>query len=428
MSLVTAAMSYLSRSALHSARVSAVFPEPTGPPMPTRSGPSIAGIMTGIGGCIASRGARTRARGRVQSWRAPRRRGLRRARRARESPPRRRAGASGCRSGRAGSPSRRQAPGSRARRRDRPPALRVREFARRSRRRRRRRERKSLPSTAVPHPRRDRGPRSACGARNPSAASRRAAPRSRGSRRARHPNAARPPGRLPPRRGGGAAAPEPRCSPPKAPERRRSSAGPKERPSRCPPRSPPRAPANSCRRRPEATGSRAAAIAPAKADSRPRRKLVDATAMTGFVVVAVVRRISAGLGLEGSVEHAHPPSQTLDHLQEHGVGDEAKPSVAHLQRNVAIAEVIGDARERRLVAALDMHDALAVRHDFDHLSPRRQNEIPAAHHFAARERDCDLLARLEARALATLLPHFKPQNKTAVYAWFGSFPTLSLDT
>jgi hypothetical protein len=38
MSLVTTAMSYLSRSAWHSARVSAVLPEPTGPPMPTRRG------------------------------------------------------------------------------------------------------------------------------------------------------------------------------------------------------------------------------------------------------------------------------------------------------------------------------------------------------------------------------------------------------
>src|SRR3954463_7482018 len=37
MSLVTAAMSYLSRNALHRASVSAVLPEPTGPPMPTRS-------------------------------------------------------------------------------------------------------------------------------------------------------------------------------------------------------------------------------------------------------------------------------------------------------------------------------------------------------------------------------------------------------
>src|ERR1700680_1035499 len=37
MSLVTAAMSYLSRSALHSASVRAVLPEPTGPPIPTRS-------------------------------------------------------------------------------------------------------------------------------------------------------------------------------------------------------------------------------------------------------------------------------------------------------------------------------------------------------------------------------------------------------
>src|SRR5689334_8231704 len=38
MSLVTAATSYLSRMALQSARVSAVLPEPTGPPMPTLKG------------------------------------------------------------------------------------------------------------------------------------------------------------------------------------------------------------------------------------------------------------------------------------------------------------------------------------------------------------------------------------------------------
>src|SRR5829696_4160485 len=43
MSFVTAAMSYFSRSARQRARVSAVLPEPTGPPMPTRSGPSFAG-------------------------------------------------------------------------------------------------------------------------------------------------------------------------------------------------------------------------------------------------------------------------------------------------------------------------------------------------------------------------------------------------
>src|SRR5688572_3341572 len=44
MSLVTAAISKRSRSALQSARVSAVFPEPTGPPMPTRSAPPLRSI------------------------------------------------------------------------------------------------------------------------------------------------------------------------------------------------------------------------------------------------------------------------------------------------------------------------------------------------------------------------------------------------
>src|SRR5262245_51407952 len=38
MSLVTTAISKRSRSARHSANVNAVLPEPTGPPIPTRSG------------------------------------------------------------------------------------------------------------------------------------------------------------------------------------------------------------------------------------------------------------------------------------------------------------------------------------------------------------------------------------------------------
>src|SRR6476469_5060963 len=41
MSLVMAAISYFSRSRLHNASISEVLPEPTGPPMPTRSGPLV---------------------------------------------------------------------------------------------------------------------------------------------------------------------------------------------------------------------------------------------------------------------------------------------------------------------------------------------------------------------------------------------------
>src|SRR5215208_2490732 len=39
MSLVIAAISYSPRSRLHNASISAVLPEPTGPPTPTRRGP-----------------------------------------------------------------------------------------------------------------------------------------------------------------------------------------------------------------------------------------------------------------------------------------------------------------------------------------------------------------------------------------------------
>src|SRR5258707_1041919 len=48
MSLVIAAISYAPRNRLHSASISAVLPDPTGPPTPTRRGPWVFFALTFI--------------------------------------------------------------------------------------------------------------------------------------------------------------------------------------------------------------------------------------------------------------------------------------------------------------------------------------------------------------------------------------------
>ncbi len=81
---------------------------------------------------------------------------------------------------------------------------------------------------------------------------------------------------------------------------------------------------------------------------------------------------------------------------------------------MAIAEVIGNPRERRRAVAIDVHHALALRNDLDHLAARGDDEIAAAHDFAAGERDRHLFTRFERRALAAPLSQLERQAQPPV--------------
>ena len=62
-------------------------------------------------------------------------------------------------------------------------------------------------------------------------------------------------------------------------------------------------------------------------------------------------------GSKGASTACHARAQARQHLLEHVVGREAQPAVAHLHRHVAVAEVVGGARERLGRLARDVQDA-----------------------------------------------------------------------
>ena len=143
--------------------------------------------------------------------------------------------------------------------------------------------------------------------------------------------------------------------------------------ARCPPRPPPRGPASSCRRRPAARGWRAAAGAQGSCAVVVMVAMVvivlrdRAHALVMMIVdlAAVAHRRRAG----GRRRTRPPPARTAPRSRltcapspssislEHVVVGDAQATVAHLHRHVAVAEVIGGARQRRGRCAFDVQHA-----------------------------------------------------------------------
>ncbi len=83
---------------------------------------------------------------------------------------------------------------------------------------------------------------------------------------------------------------------------------------------------------------------------------------------------------------------------------DAKPPVADLHGDVAVAEVVGRARERLRRIAFDVQHLLHGRDDLDHPTVGRHDPIAPAQHLPARKRDGDFFTRNQCRALPAFLP------------------------
>src|SRR5262249_47957905 len=129
--------------------------------------------------------------------------------------------------------------------------------------------------------------------------------------------------------------------------------------ARCPPRPPPRAPGSSYKHRPGESGSRAAVAAP---DSFVvvmmmimvmvamlvvvimivvMVMVVDLAAVTHLVVLMVAARVGPRFRLERRLDVRHARAELEEHFLQHVIFRDAQKVHAYLDRNMAIAEVVG---------------------------------------------------------------------------------------
>ena len=121
--------------------------------------------------------------------------------------------------------------------------------------------------------------------------------------------------------------------------------------------------------------------------------------------------VGAGFGLERLVVVDHREAELCNHAVEHVVGEVTHPARADLERDVAVAQVVGDLREAPQVAAPDRRDGLARRDDLEHRAVGGAQLVAAAQHRAARQLNADVEARREPRALPGLLPLLERQHE-----------------
>jgi hypothetical protein len=124
--------------------------------------------------------------------------------------------------------------------------------------------------------------------------------------------------------------------------------------------------------------------------------------------------VSAALGLEGGFFDAHRQAQTAHHLVEHVVVQIAQPAVPNLQRHMAVAEMIGGAREGARVGASDRRDGFRCRSDFDHAPIGGAQQIAAAQDLSTRKHYTDLLAARETSAKAAATAQLEWQQQAGI--------------
>src|SRR5690606_5277288 len=76
---------------------------------------------------------------------------------------------------------------------------------------------------------------------------------------------------------------------------------------------------------------------------------VDAAAMALVVVLVVDMAVSVGAAfrLEAAGHRLHPAPEALDHRSQYMVWQDPQPAVADLDRDMAVADMIGNARKLR---------------------------------------------------------------------------------
>ena len=122
----------------------------------------------------------------------------------------------------------------------------------------------------------------------------------------------------------------------------------------------------------------------------------------------MVVAVGAGLGLERRFDLRDARAELARHLLEHVVLGDAQEARPDLQRDVAVAEVVGNARK---LGRFDVQQLLGRGHDF-YLAPvGRRHPVAATQYAAARQDERDLLAIISLRPQAAFLALLERQGQ-----------------
>ena len=112
--------------------------------------------------------------------------------------------------------------------------------------------------------------------------------------------------------------------------------------------------------------------------------MVMIVAMMRVVVMAVLVCMSGGdgvgaaFGIEWRLDLDHAAAEAAHHLLDHMIAADAQPLCHHLHRQVAVAEVPGDAHEMQVVAAADFQQRLRGCHHLDQPPVVQHQRVAAA--------------------------------------------------
>ena len=129
--------------------------------------------------------------------------------------------------------------------------------------------------------------------------------------------------------------------------------------------------------------------------------------------------IGPSLGLERRLLVANLHAQAFKHMLQHMVLLQQDPANADLQRNMAIAEVIGGAHQIALILRGDQGNRFLRRDDLDDPPIRRAQPVAAAQHRPAFDRQRRLGPRFERHPQPAFLPPVEWQNQPVV-RWSGA--------
>src|ERR1700682_6728963 len=123
----------------------------------------------------------------------------------------------------------------------------------------------------------------------------------------------------------------------------------------------------------------------------------------------MARGVCAGLGLEGRGHRRYFDAETEEHFRKDMIGGKAKPTIADLNRRVAIAEMVSRSCQGLRVLRAHFHQLFrGALHAHDPSVVRRQ-AVAAAQDRSALEKEPYLLAADERRAQSALAPVLERQ-------------------